>query len=282
MVDTQLVGVPAQWRWAVYEERLREDTMLEAAHAQARQERAAADASRRRAAAARRRQAQEVAEMAWQSAPCVECGMPGAAGLCPDCTYRRRTDELVREAVDLVVAARADLDDPAQVASLTERCEADTRDPIADVCRRANHGGVLAAFTGREVAERIRDERRAGVLRRLMASGDAEFEADAVCDTVLRTSRDHQAAQAAAEDPRRRTAEYLLRQNVGQLHAFRARGAAGRALLRWSRPVGVPVPVASSDEWLRSSDACCDKLRVAAEGAVAAGEVEDKHLTAVR
>ncbi|MGY1583841.1 hypothetical protein [Streptomyces sp. MN13] len=246
-VDTQLVGVPAQRRRAVYEERLHEDTMLEAAHAQARQERAAADVSRRRAAAARRRQTQEVAEMAWQSAPCVECGMPGAAGLCPECTYRRRTDELVREAVDLVVALRADLDDPAQVASLTARCEADTRHLIADVCRRANHGDALAAFTGREVAERIRDQRRANALRWLLASEDAEVEADAVYDTVLRTSRDHQAAQAAAEDARRRTAEYLLRQKVGQLHAVR-----------------------------------CDKLRVAAEGAVAAGEVEDKHLAAVR
>jgi hypothetical protein len=87
---------------------------------------------------------------------------------------------------------------------------------------------VLAAFTAQEVAERIRDERRASAHRRLLASEEAEAEADAVYDTVLRSSRGAQAAQTAAANARQRTAEYLLRQKVGQLQAARARTATGR------------------------------------------------------
>ncbi|MET7689831.1 hypothetical protein ABZT06_17945 [Streptomyces sp. NPDC005483] len=51
----------------------------------------------------------------------------------------------MEEAVDLVVAARADLDDPQQVAELTARCEADTRALIAEACQRR---GGDAAWAG--------------------------------------------------------------------------------------------------------------------------------------
>jgi hypothetical protein len=59
----------------------------------------------------------------------------------------------MQEAVDPAVAVRADLDDPAQIAALSERCEADTRALVNDVCRR-QADQALAAFTAREVAER--------------------------------------------------------------------------------------------------------------------------------
>jgi hypothetical protein len=227
VVDSELVGVPAQQRRTVYEERLREDMWLEAAQAERRRERAKAEVSRRRAVAEARRRELRAAELERQSAPCVECGLPDSAGLCPPCTYRRRTDELVREAVDLVVAVRADLNDPDQVAVLTARCEADTRALIAKMCRSTGHEGVLGAFTAQEVAERIRDERRASAHRRLLASEEAEAEADAVYDTVLRNSRSAQAAEAAADDARLRTAEYLLRQKIGQMQAAQDRATAG-------------------------------------------------------
>jgi hypothetical protein len=211
----------------VYEERLREDMWLEVARAERRRERAEAEVSRRRAVAEKRRRELQTAELERQSAPCVECGLPDSAGLCPPCTYRRRTDELVREAVDLVVAVRADLNNPDQVAVLTARCEADTRALITKMCRSTGHEGVLAAFTAQEVAERIRDERRASAHRRLLASEEAEAEADAVYDTVLRNSRSAQAAEAAADDARLRTAEYLLRQKIGQMQAAQDRATAG-------------------------------------------------------
>ncbi|KUM68252.1 hypothetical protein AQI70_34280 [Streptomyces curacoi] len=60
----------------------------------------------------------------------------------------------MREAVDLAVAVRADVDDGgAGRSALTERCEADTR------------------------AARIRDERRASALRRRLLSEETEAEA---------------------------------------------------------------------------------------------------------
>ncbi|MFZ4184526.1 hypothetical protein ACOZCG_25945 [Streptomyces pseudogriseolus] len=230
-VDRELPGLGGRERRQVLEERLREHTRREAEQAGARHDRAVAEVEMRRAAAARRQAAEEAAALERWAAACVECGLPGAAGLCPECTYRRCTDDLVQEAVDLAVAVRADLDDPAQIAALSERCEADTRALLDNVCRRqtGTDQGVLA-FTAREVAERIRDERRASAHSRLLRSEEADAEAEAVYDTMLRRRpRGHRAAEEAAEEARRRTAHYLLERKLGLLRALRARMQAGRA-----------------------------------------------------
>ncbi len=230
-VDRELPGLGGRERRQILEERLREHTHREAEQAGARHDQAVAEVEMRRATAARRRAAEEAAALERRSAACVECGLPGAAGLCPECTYRRRTDTLVQEAVDLAVAVRADLDDPAQIAALSERCEADTRALLDDVCRRqaATDQGLMA-FTAREVAERIRDERRVSAHSRLLRSEEADAEAEAVYGTVLRRRpRGHQAAEEAAEEARRRTAHYLLERKLGLLRAQRSRMQAGRA-----------------------------------------------------
>ncbi|WP_254389661.1 hypothetical protein [Streptomyces sp. AC550_RSS872] len=229
-VDAELAGAGAAARHTAIEERLREWTVLEAGRIRARHTRVADEVEARRAAAARRRQAEEAAEAERRSAACAECGLPGAAGLCPECTYRRRADALVHEAVDLAVAVRADLDDPAQVAALTARCETDTRVLLAETCRRSGSGDeALAAFSAPQIAERIRGERRASAVRRLLVSEEAEAEAQAVYDSVLRQRpRGHHAAEAAAEEARHRTAVYLLHRKLGQLQVLRARVAAGR------------------------------------------------------
>ncbi|TGZ12398.1 hypothetical protein DV517_74930 [Streptomyces sp. S816] len=229
-IDSELADADGGRRRAVYEARLREHTALEAGRTEARHARAVIEVAQRRAAADRRRLAEASAELARRSAPCAECGLPEAAGLCPQCTYRQRTDLLVREAVDLAVAVRADLDDVESVAALSERCEADTRRLLAELCRRTGQPVVTdSVFTARQAAERIRDERRASAYRRLLASEEAETEAGAVYDSVLRQRpRGHQAAERAAEEARHRTAEYLLRQKLGQLRVLRARATAGR------------------------------------------------------
>ncbi|WP_405535293.1 hypothetical protein OG426_54945 (plasmid) [Streptomyces canus] len=150
--------------------------------------------------------------------------------MCPPCSYARRTDLLVQEAVDMAVAARADLDDAEQVAQLTARCEADTRTLIADVCRRRGGDEAWTAYAAQEVAEQVRDERRAAAVRRLMASEDAVAEADAAYEAALRQRpHDQRGAEAAADDARRRTAGYLLRSRLGQLTVLRGRLATGRS-----------------------------------------------------
>jgi hypothetical protein len=215
---------------AAYEQRLREHTVLEAERTRLRHARAVVEVEERRAVAAQRREREVAAERARRSAPCAECGLPDAAGLCPPCSYARRTDLLVQEAVDLAVAVRADLDDAEQVARLTARCEADTRTLIAEVCRRRGGDEVWVAYAAQEVAEQVCDERRAAALRRLAGSGEAVAEADAAYEAALRQRpRAFQAAEAAADDACRRTAGYLLRSRLGQLQVVRARVAAGRA-----------------------------------------------------
>ncbi|MFH8342990.1 hypothetical protein [Streptomyces sp. AM6-12] len=230
VIDSELADADVGRRRAVYEARLREHTALEAGRAEARHARAVVEVAQRRAAADRRRLAEACAELARMSAPCAECGLPDAAGLCPQCTYRQHIDLLVQEAVDLAVVVRADLDDVESVAALSERCEADTRRLLDELVRRTGQPVATgAAFTARQAAERVRDERRASAYRRLLASEEAETEAGAVYGSVLRQRpRGHQAAERAAEEARHRTAEYLLRQKLGQLRVLRARAAAGR------------------------------------------------------
>ncbi|MGW2520826.1 hypothetical protein ACWC09_28190 [Streptomyces sp. NPDC001617] len=215
---------------AVSELRLREHAVLEAERVQLRQARAAAEVEGRRAAVARRHAAEAEAEAARWAAPCAECGLPGAAGLCPQCTFQRRTDNVVREAVDLAVSVQADLTDPDQVADLTARCEADTRALISEVCRRRGGDEAWMAYAAQEVAEQVRDERRVAALRRLTGSEEAVAEADAAYEAALRQRpRDR---QAAADDAGRRTAGCLLRNRMGQLQLVRARAAAGQARRR--------------------------------------------------
>ncbi|MFI1700614.1 hypothetical protein ACH419_32225 [Streptomyces bobili] len=227
-IDRELPDLDGHGRRQVLEERLREHTRRDAEQTDARRAQAVAEVEMRRAAVAGRRAAEETAALERLSAACVDCGLPGAAGLCPECTFRRRTDVLVQQAVDLAVAVRADLDDPAQIAALSERCEADTRSLVAEVCRRQADKS-LAAFTAQEVAKRIRDERRASAHRRLLRSEEAGAEAEAVYETVLRRRpRGHQAAQQAANDARQRTARYLLECMLGQLQTQRTRMKAGR------------------------------------------------------
>ncbi|WP_239146367.1 hypothetical protein [Streptomyces sp. SID10815] len=225
-----LPGAGASELRAACERRLREHTVLEAERTRLRHARAVVEVARRLAAATQRREREVAAEQARRSTPCAECGLPDAAGLCPPCSYSRRTDLLVQEAVDLAVAVRADLNDVQQVAQLTARCEADTRTLIAEVCRRRGGDEVLVAYAAQEVAERVRDERRAAALRRLAESEEAMAEADAAYEAALRRRpRAVRAAEAAADDACRRAAGYLLRSRLGQLQVVRARAAAGRA-----------------------------------------------------
>ncbi|WP_307072072.1 hypothetical protein [Streptomyces canus] len=229
-----LAGVGTAELRAAYERRLRTHTVVEAERAQVRHARAAAAAQERQVAVARRREREQEQERARQSAPCADCGLLEAAGLCPACSYSRRTNLLVEEAVDLVIAVRADLDDPQQVSELTARCEADTRALIDEVCRRRGGDAAWTAYAAPEVAEQVRDERRMAAVRRLMASEDADAEADAAYEAALRQRpRDLRAAEAAAAGARRRTADYLLCTQLGQLKVLRARLAASRSH-RWA------------------------------------------------
>ncbi|MCE0446786.1 hypothetical protein LT493_26000 [Streptomyces tricolor] len=229
VIDEQLAGAGAAERRAVYEQQLREHTLREAARTEARHAREAIAVQARQTVAARRRAQQEAAAQARRSAPCAECGLPDAAGLCPQCTHRQRIQDLLREAVDLAVAVRADLDDPDDTTRLTERCAADTQALLTKASQHSDSRPELQPLTEREAADRILAERRTSALKRLLRSEEADAEAEAVYEMVLRRHPTaHQAAQEAAEQARCRTAQYLLQQRLGQLRVLRIRAAAGR------------------------------------------------------
>ncbi|MEU1465850.1 hypothetical protein ABZ467_35425 [Streptomyces sp. NPDC005727] len=202
-------------RRAETERRLREETALEAQRAQIRRARAEREVEQRHRAIARRRALEEDAELARNQAPCTDCGLPESAGLCPVCSYRRRTDALVREAVDLAVAVRADHLDAAAVAELTQQCEADTPALLALACERACGPDVdpaWVAFTAPQVAQQIRDGRRAAALRQLLGTQEAVAEADAAYEAALQ--RGSRGAEAAADEAAnaagRRTCEFFV------------------------------------------------------------------------
>ncbi|MFF7369859.1 hypothetical protein [Streptomyces tricolor] len=109
-----------------------------------------------------------------------------AAGLCLQCTHRQRIQALLGEAVDLAVAVRADLDDPDDAARLTERCAADTEALLTKVSQHGDSRPELQSFTEREAADRILAERRTSALKRLPRSEEADAEAAAVYEMVLR------------------------------------------------------------------------------------------------
>ncbi|MET7693933.1 hypothetical protein ABZT06_39215 [Streptomyces sp. NPDC005483] len=230
-VEAEMQGSDPAARRAETERRLRDETALDEQRAQVRRARTAREVEQRQQAIARRRALEEGAELARRQAPCADCGLPGSAGLCPGCSYRRRTEELVREAIDLAVAARVDLLDADAVDELTQQCEADTRALLHLACERAcgpDADPAWAAFTAPEVAQQIRDERRAAALRRLLGSQEAVAEADAAYEACLRLRGrgSESAAEEAADAAGRRTAELLLRQRLGELHAARRRAAA--------------------------------------------------------
>lgn len=226
---------PATCR-AETERRLREETALEEQRAQIRRTHAEREIEQRQQALARRRALEQEAELVRRQAPCVDCGLPEAAGLCPACSSRRRTEELVREAVDLAVAVRADLSDATEVTELTHQCEKDTRVLLAAACEQAcgpDADPALVAFTAPKVARRIRDERRAAALRRLQRSAAAMAESDAVHGACLRRrGQGAEAAAQAADTAGRRTAEFLLGQLLDELGAARqstAKASVGAA-----------------------------------------------------
>ncbi|MFE5407079.1 hypothetical protein ACFQ9Z_38610 [Streptomyces sp. NPDC056580] len=214
-VESEMPRADPAARRAETERRLREEIALEAQRAQIRRARAEREVEQRHRALARRRALEEDAELGRKQAPCTDCRLPESAGLCPVCSYRRRSDAVVRDAVGLVVAVRADLLDAAAVAELTQQCEADTRALFALACEHACGPDVdpaWVAFTAPQVAQQIRDGRRAAALRQLLATQEAVAEADAAYEAALQRGSRGAAAAAdeAANAAGRRTGEFFV------------------------------------------------------------------------
>ncbi|MEV6421793.1 hypothetical protein [Streptomyces sp. NPDC051662] len=236
-VAAELPQLPVEARRGEMERRLHQQVQLQAAADLARRECAVAKRAARQEAVARRREELEVAGRQRAAAACEECGIPEAAGLCLVCTSGRRTEELLRQAVDVTVAMRADLDDLVAVEAFTQRVAADTRRLLDGAVERSGDTpAAVLAFTRATLAEQILDGRRASALERLAVGEEAEAEADHAFEAGMRRQHRYptrslalRAAEEAAEKAREAAARAVLRDRLARL-------AEGRSVSSPERP----------------------------------------------
>ncbi|WP_307710813.1 hypothetical protein [Streptomyces sp. V1I6] len=212
------------------ERQLQKRVAHEATTALERRERTAQEHALQREAVQRRREALAAAEAARAARPCTDCGIADAGGLCLTCSNRRCAAASVAQAVDLVVALRADLDDQRALSALTEQVERDTWTVITEACAREGaEDDTSRAYTERLIAERLLNQRRQAALMHLEAAGPAEAEAQHAYRTALRRTSmrppgpaDRKTAEAASAKARARAARQLLDDFLSDLHRARA------------------------------------------------------------
>ncbi|KPI12541.1 hypothetical protein OV450_8388, partial [Actinobacteria bacterium OV450] len=238
-VAAELPRLSGEARRGEVERRLNRRVQVQAAADRVRRERAGGPRGGREAAWARRREEEIAAgESARIQAACVDCGVPRASGLCPTCSFRRRVEVLVGEAVDLVVALRGEVTSSQQALELSVRVETDTRALIEGGCVGVEPG--VLAFTAATVAQRITDGRRRSVLARLERCEEADAEAEAAFEGTMRGQHRfptvavaREAAEKAAAAARRRAAQSLLAEFLDRLQQVRGAAGGGEARAGW-------------------------------------------------
>lgn len=175
------------------------------------------------------------AEQVRLAAPCADCGMQEAAGLCLLCTHKRGVERLLVQAVDLAVVRGADLSDPRSVEEVTAQCEADTRALLAEalVTRFGEAPGVERVLFERELVEQIRDQRQESLKRSMLNCPQALKEDERVYEATMRSadryatrSLAERAAETAAARARSRVARMRIDERMSLLRLLRSRPAA--------------------------------------------------------
>ncbi|MFK0142535.1 hypothetical protein [Streptomyces murinus] len=241
----ELAGAKPQVLQAEIEKRLNAAVTLEAAAQAVRRERTLAQQEARARVIEQRRSEYAAAEQTRLAAPCADCGLSDAAGLCMSCTQRRSVERLVAEAVDLAVMARADLSDAAAVTEATALCTTDTRallDRHLDRLRAQGLANVGLLFAARETAEKLRDRRRESLNGRLMRSERAQEKADLAYDATMRAAHRfpnwamaQEAAERRADEALQRAVEFLFAERARQLRIVRGEQPVRAAATDWAR-----------------------------------------------
>ncbi|MFF5421881.1 hypothetical protein ACFY8K_37175 [Streptomyces misionensis] len=208
-----------------------EELLLKAAA----RERAAAEQELREASYELKRQASAEAERARAAAPCADCGLAEASGLCLACTEQRGTERALKEAVQYALALRFDPDDAPGTRALWRECEQATRAVLAERLGQLQGEGqdeASVAFTARRLIEDLRDRRRRAAIEQLEQHQEAEQTARMAAAGVRRkqsrpdTAKAHYAVRAAGEAARRRVAERWLGELLAQLRGVCPLGKA--------------------------------------------------------
>ncbi|MFD5065237.1 hypothetical protein [Streptomyces sp. NPDC058394] len=224
-VAAELPQLPFEERRSKAERRLHHEVQIQAAVDLARREHALLEHAERQEAVARQREELAAAEDERAAAACEECGIPEAAGLCLVCTSDRRTENLLRQAVDMTVAVRADLDDLVASEAFVERVAADTRRMLDGAVELSgNTPAAVLAFTRATLAEQILDGRRTSALEHLAAGEEAETEAERAFEAGMRRQHRYatpslalRAAEEATEKAREAAARTVLRDRLARL-----------------------------------------------------------------
>ncbi|WP_167442413.1 hypothetical protein [Streptomyces rhizosphaericus] len=228
-------------RRPLYERELRTRYERQMAEDAVRREQAAREREMRDRAVARQRDrlAQRDAQRA--AAPCRECALPDAGGRCLPCTLADGTRQLVVQAVEVVLALRADLGDSQAVEELAGRVERDTWAIVRKVDNVDDSNGPGArAYAEYDRARRLVGQRRSRALAALAASEAAESEARHVQWMALRnvwpvTADARQKAEDAAGRARERVASELLMHGILEVQRARAVEPLVPVARRWSQ-----------------------------------------------
>ncbi|MGW1616106.1 hypothetical protein ACWCQZ_42990 [Streptomyces sp. NPDC002285] len=218
---------------------VREDMVRKAAA----RKRAAAEQAVREASYELQRQAFAEAERARAAAPCVDCGLPEAAGLCMGCTERRGIAAALKDAVDCALVLRFDPADATGTRGLRQECAHATRAVLEQRLGLLRQQGLdegSLAYTGRRLIEELRDRRRRAALAWLGQHEEAEQGARMAAAAQRRkqqnpnTAEARDAANAAGEAARSRVAERWLGELLAELRAVCSHGSASAGLTDWA------------------------------------------------
>ncbi|MGW1171239.1 hypothetical protein [Streptomyces sp. NPDC002550] len=199
----------------------------------------------------RQQQAAAEAERARAAAPCEDCGVPDAAGMCLGCTERRGILQAVKSAVDLAVVLRFDPSDAPGTRELWQECARVTRAVLEKRLVQLREQGLEEAavwFTGRRLIEGLREQRRRAVIERLAQTEEAEQAARMAAAAKHRrqqqpnTPEAREAVREAGEAARRRVAERWLGELLAELRSACSLGPAPADVQDWGRVLPVLAP----------------------------------------
>ncbi|MEU5138021.1 hypothetical protein [Streptomyces californicus] len=222
----------------LYERELRERFKQQAAYDVGRREQAAEERSAHEASVAAQRAQVAQQKAAQAAAPCRQCGKPDAHGCCPVCTLGDSTRRIVGQAVDIVLAVKADLGDAKAFCDLEAQVEWDSWKVVRDVGDEAAGAPELRAWAEYNRARQLLDQRRSRAMQSLRSSAVADEEARRVQSMaqigLWSTEEDVLLVEARVAETRSRVAHTLIKEYLADLVGFRDQTRPRPAVRPWA------------------------------------------------
>ncbi|MER6116178.1 hypothetical protein [Streptomyces sp. NPDC001743] len=207
---------------AEVERRLSREVARLAAEESVRREHAKVERARREEAWARQREEQAAAQAEFAARPCVECGVPEAAGLCLICSEARTTRRALESAAEFAAVAAGLPGGAAAMAGPLGVYRARLETEAEQAGERWRAQGLPEAavvWQLRELAEQLVARERALALEALLRGPQAQAEAERVAGIERARRRSEPEVLAAADEAARRCAQALLAQRLDQVRA---------------------------------------------------------------